>query len=140
MRQAKATGDKQLSATIYDPDVFILGTEHAAEYTSKHKRNPAKAIQLREDASTLIEIENNILFDKLEKQLLRTTKNQVRHSPDRRRVIRAQHKILATASLERKKHQSSQLQDENLRLLKRLQETKPNYKTIEWEKERKYIE
>lgn len=140
VRVAKATGDKQLSATIYDPDVFIIGTEHATEYTSKHKRNPAKALQLREDASTLIEIENNILFDKLEKQMLRTTKNQVRYSPDRTRVIHAQHKILSTASHERRRNHFSQLMDENMRFLKRLQEAKSNYRTIEWEKEHKQLE
>ena len=44
LREAYEKGDQRLTETIYDPNVFILGTEFVDTYASHHKRNKSKTI------------------------------------------------------------------------------------------------
>ena len=46
VQKARAQGHSELAETIYDPNVFILGTQHVDHFQSVHKRNDSKTIQL----------------------------------------------------------------------------------------------
>lgn len=62
---ARNNGDKEFAATIFDPDVFVLGTTHMDTFASVHRRNQAKTLQLKEERCSEIERENRILFEKM---------------------------------------------------------------------------
>ena len=66
IRVARENGNDELTNTIYDPNVFILGTAQMDNFASTHKRNYAKTIQLKEERCTEIERENRILFEKMQ--------------------------------------------------------------------------
>ena len=65
IRVARENGNDELTNTIYDPNVFILGTAQMDNFASTHKRNYAKTIQLKEERCTEIERENRILLEKM---------------------------------------------------------------------------
>ena len=44
VQKARATGHGELAETIYDPNVFILGTSHMEHFKSTHKRNHSKTL------------------------------------------------------------------------------------------------
>lgn len=62
---ARHMGNSELTNTIFDPNVFVLGTEHIDHYPSIHKRNHAKKLLLKEERNTEIERENLILHAKM---------------------------------------------------------------------------
>ena len=49
---ARDRGNSEFAATIFDPDVFVLGTSHVDQYSSVHLRNNAKTLQLEEERCT----------------------------------------------------------------------------------------
>ena len=65
MTIARHEGNNELSQTIFDPNVFVLGTSAIEHYDSVHKRNYAKTLLLQEEKLTEIERTNKILFDKM---------------------------------------------------------------------------
>lgn len=62
---ARNRGNSEFSATIFDPDVFVLGTSHMESFPTVHRRNQAKTLQLKEERCSEIERENKILFEKM---------------------------------------------------------------------------
>jgi hypothetical protein len=41
---ARTKGNKELGETLFDPNVFVLGTSHMDSYASCHKRNTSKTL------------------------------------------------------------------------------------------------
>jgi hypothetical protein len=62
---ARNRGNSEFASTIFDPDVFVLGTSHMDSFASVHRRNQAKTLQIKEERCSKIEKDNRLLFEKM---------------------------------------------------------------------------
>ena len=122
---ARHHGNSELTNSMFDPNVFILGTEYSDKFNSVHKRNHAKTLLLKEQRYSEIERENRILFDKMSSVknrklnfvTLQTSTGKTSPSPMRpnRPIFKKTDPLellTASKSLNRRLHQKK-LQDEN---------------------------
>ena len=68
VKEARNTGHTTLMDSIYDPNTFILGTDHVNDFASVYKRNRSKTKQMQDETCHSIERENLRLLDRINKQ------------------------------------------------------------------------
>jgi len=143
VREAYQKGDSNLTQTIYDPNVFILGTEFVDKYASHHKRNKSKTIQIQEDNCTQIEKQNRLLLEKIKEVNYRRsnfdggayTTGAPSLSPGR--AGKDPKQLLLQASASKRKVGRKDISKQNDRLLNRLFATKASFNVIKWDDARR---